>query len=376
MPIEGRTAIIGSDDRAVPVFSGRSGSASGRLSGGVGRGCAIQRRPFREAAAEQPRQLVRLPQLLGAQERHRLRHVDGSPAHLVRGQAVQRPVDRWREPRHGALQRQRLSQPPRDAAPARHADHVRGHVLGFGEDGQVGRCRVDAEPLIHAAHHARRIGDQPLVDQHRDAVAAEPLQERPQLHRVVADRDELRVAPDRFGDRPVFGMVPHHVPVMADRALDRVAEKVDEAGLGVEGGDPFRHPRHQRQLGVVGAGLAQDRRVAGRLEQLQIALLAPPQPALPHLRIDRLEMPRVDEVARLVGLAHVDVRMRIQQLAQIGGAGLHGADQEQIRLALRHRLAAPGRGVMCAPPANTKQRKPPARRTGRRRPAHSWKTAK
>jgi hypothetical protein len=45
-------------------------------------------------------------------------------------------------------------------------------------------------------HYAHRIGDEPLVDYHRDPVAAEALQVRAELHRVVAERDELRIAPD------------------------------------------------------------------------------------------------------------------------------------------------------------------------------------
>jgi hypothetical protein len=115
------------------------------------------------------------------------------------------------------------------------------HVLGFRELGHIRPSRIDAEPSIQVAHHAPWIGDQLLVDQDRDALVAESLQERPQLHRVVADRDELRISPDCFGDRAVFGVVPRHMPVMADCALDQVSQQIDEAGLGIERGDPLRN---------------------------------------------------------------------------------------------------------------------------------------
>jgi hypothetical protein len=82
---------------------------------------------------------------------------------------------------------------------------------------------------------------------------------RYELHRVVAERDELRIMPESIGDRPAFRVVMHHVPVMADGSLDRVAEQINEASVGVEGGDPFHHPRCQWQLRVAG-GLVKDRR--------------------------------------------------------------------------------------------------------------------
>ena len=126
---------------------------------------------------EQLRQLLRLPQQLSPQERDRLRRVDGAPAAPPAwsgGAARAGPL--------AAASRRRLATTAPDAADAgRRASPAvltisGAYVLRVGEAGRIGRCRIDFQPLIQAAHHAYRIGDEPLVDHHRDPVAAEALQ--------------------------------------------------------------------------------------------------------------------------------------------------------------------------------------------------------
>ena len=57
---------------------------------------------------------------------------------------------------------------------------------------------------------------------------------------------------------------------MADRAFDRVAEQVEDAGVGGEAGDPLGHPFVVRELGIVGRRLAAVDRVTGLGKQAAV----------------------------------------------------------------------------------------------------------
>ena len=133
---------------------------------------------------------------------------------------------------------------------------------------------VDAEPAVNPRQRLLRRAAQFLGGEDEDPLPAEMGKELPQLQCVVADvADDGPTADGRQHVAP-FGRPLHFPPIMADRPFDRVAEQVEDAGVGGEAGDPLGHPFIVRELGVVGRRLAAIDRVTGVGKQAAVPLLA------------------------------------------------------------------------------------------------------